>query len=341
MSMVWSALILLCLLMYVLLDGYDLGLGVAMLFERDGRHRRQMLEQVAQAWDGNETWLVLLAVSLWAGFPLAFGTILPHAYLALVVMLFSLVVRGVSVEMASQAPAAPRWERAFAIASLFVALSQGVVLATLTEKLAVVNGAFSGSSFGSIGWFALPAAATVTSLYLAMGYAYTKLHATGELRATSARRGLVSTVVAAALIAVSLGAVNATAAPLDLHTPGRAIGFVGLLLFAAAGLGMAVVTLRPASSYDALPLAGLTTAVVALLIAVVVARAPVIVPPSLTVANSVSPGTTMVFLAVGVGLNVPLLLFYSWFSHHAFGRPASSAGDSPTRTLLGATDGHH
>jgi cytochrome bd ubiquinol oxidase subunit II len=79
MTFVWFALIVLCLLMYVTLDGYDLGIGIATLLERDGRHRRQMLELVAVAWDGNETWLVLLGVALWAGFPVAFGTILPHA----------------------------------------------------------------------------------------------------------------------------------------------------------------------------------------------------------------------------------------------------------------------
>jgi cytochrome bd ubiquinol oxidase subunit II len=118
MAVTWFVLILLCLLMYVSLDGYDLGIGVATLLERDRRRRHQLLEQVAQAWDGNETWLVLLAVSLWAGFPLAFGTILPHAYLPLIVVLFSLIVRGVSVEMASQAPPATRWERAFGVASL-------------------------------------------------------------------------------------------------------------------------------------------------------------------------------------------------------------------------------
>ena len=339
MTIAWAALLLLCLAMYVVLDGYDLGIGVAMLVERDGRHRTRMLEQVARAWDGNETWIVLLGVGLWAGFPVAFGTILPHAYLAVIVVLFSLIVRGASVEMASQGPPGSKWERAFAIASLFAAIAQGVVLATLTENLAVVGGAFSGSPFGSIGWFAVLAAATVTCLYLAMGYAYTKLNATGELRGISARRGLVSTLLATALIAASLVAVNFTAAPLDLHTPGRAIGFAGLLLFAAAGAGMALVTFRAASSYDALPLAGLATTVVALLIAVVVARAPVIVPPSLTLANSVSPSTTMVFLAVGVGLNVPLLLFYTWFSHRVFRDRTSSPRQDRTQPMSGATNG--
>lgn len=114
----WTATVLLCLLMYVVLDGYDLGIGVATLFERDPAHRRHMLESVAVGWDGNETWLILLGVALWAGFPLAFGTILPHAYLPVTVLLFSLVVRGVSVEMASQAPPAPRWTTAFGVASL-------------------------------------------------------------------------------------------------------------------------------------------------------------------------------------------------------------------------------
>jgi cytochrome d ubiquinol oxidase subunit II len=337
MAIAWAALLLLCLAMYVLLDGYDLGIGVAMLVERDGRHRTQMLQQVAQAWDGNETWLVLLGVGLWAGFPLAFGTILPHAYLAVIVVLFSLIVRGVSVEMASQAPGST-WERTFAIASLVAAIAQGVVLATMTQNLKVVGGAFTGSPFGSIGWFAVLAAATVTSLYTAMGYAYTKLNATAELRGISARRGLASALLAAALIAASLVAVNFTAAPLDLHTPGRAIGFAGLLLFAAAGMGTALVTLRSLSSSDALPLAGLATAVVALLLAVVVARAPVIVPPSLTVANSVSPSTTMVFLAVGVGLNVPLLLSYTWFSHRAFRGTTSNPRQGSTQPASGAAN---
>jgi cytochrome bd-type quinol oxidase subunit 2 len=82
----WFVRILLCLMMYVSLDGYDLGIGVATPLERDGRARGEMLELVGEAWDGNESWLVLLAVSLWAGFPLAFGSILPHAYLPVIVM---------------------------------------------------------------------------------------------------------------------------------------------------------------------------------------------------------------------------------------------------------------
>jgi cytochrome d ubiquinol oxidase subunit II len=288
-----------------------------------------MLELVAQAWDGNETWLVLLGVTLWAGFPLAFGTILPHAYLPLIVMLFGLIVRGVSVEMASQKLPAPRWERAFGVASLVAALAQGAALGTLTANLTARGDAYAGSTFGSLGWFSVLSAVTVACGYLALGYAFTKWKATGSLRAKAARSGLFGTAAAVVLGAASLAAVNATAAPLNLDSPVRAIGFGWLMLFAAGGVVVALVTLRPASRFDALPTAGLVTAISAALLALVVARYPVLVPPTLTVHDAASPDRTMEFLAVGIGLNIPLILFYNWYAHYAFRGKQDSGREPP------------
>ncbi|MEV0283682.1 MULTISPECIES: cytochrome d ubiquinol oxidase subunit II [unclassified Kribbella] len=333
MATVWFLLILLCLLMYVVLDGYDLGIGIATLIEPDASYRHEMLEQVAQAWDGNETWLVLLGVSLWAGFPAAFGTILPHAYLPVIVMLFALIVRGVSVELASQAHPAPRWERAFGVASLIAALAQGIAVATLTAHVTVVDGAFSGSSSGAISWFSALSAVTVTCGYLALGYAYTKWKATGELRARAGHRGVVSAVLAVLLVVGCLIAVGATATPLSMHGPARVIAFTGLLLFAAVGAVTGVMTSRPTSPYDGLPLAGLVTAVVALVVALVVARYPVLAAPDLTLTSTAAPPGTLAFLAVGIGLNVPLILFYNWFAHHAF------RGKAPANHLSNGTTG--
>jgi cytochrome d ubiquinol oxidase subunit II len=236
MPTIWLLFVLFCLLMYVVLDGYDLGIGIATLIEPDPDHRHEMLEHVAQAWDGNETWLVLLGVSLWAGFPAAFGTILPHAYLPVIVLLFALIVRGVSVEMASQTHPAPRWDRAFGVASLVAALAQGVAVTTLT---------------GAIGWFSALCAATVVVGYSALGYAYTRRKATGEMRARAGHRGMVSAVLTAVLV-------------------------VACVLSGSLHGVMRLITSSPA-------------------------------PPS-----------TLTFLAVGIGLNVPLLLFYTWFAHHAF-----------------------
>jgi len=340
MTIIWFGLILMCLLFYVALDGYDLGIGIAILLERDSRRRSQMRELVTVAWDGNESWLVLLGVALWAGFPLAFGTILPHAYLPLIVMLFALIVRGVTVEVASQrSPApAPGWEKAFAVASLIAALAQGVAASTLAARLAVTGGAYNGSAFGALSWYSVLTALAVACGYLALGYAYIKWKATGEPRATAGRRGAVAALVAAVLAATCLGAVNATAAPLNLDDPTRLVGFAGLMAFAIAGAGMAMVTLRPASRLDALPTSGLVTAAVATVLAVVVARYPVLVPPGLTIGDAVSPGSTMEFLAVGVGLNVPLILTWNWYSHYAFRGKQVSPPERPGIPLGAAND---
>jgi cytochrome d ubiquinol oxidase subunit II len=248
MATIWLLFVLFCLLMYVVLDGYDLGIGIATLIEPEPEHRHEMLEHVARAWDGNETWLVLLGVSLWAGFPAAFGTILPHAYLPVIVMLFALIVRGVSVEMASQTHPAPRWTKAFGIASLVAALAQGVAVTTLLT--------------GAISWFSAVSAATVVAGYSALGYAYLRRKATGKLRARAEHRGKLTAVLTAVLV-------------------------VACLLSGSPHGLLRLITTSPA-------------------------------PPS-----------TLTFLMVGIGLNVPLLLFYTWFAHHAFrGEGAVPEGDT-------------
>ncbi|MFI6744154.1 cytochrome d ubiquinol oxidase subunit II [Nonomuraea sp. NPDC050451] len=341
----WLAVVLLCLLMYVVLDGYDLGVGVATLIERDANHRRHMLESVAVGWDGNETWLILLGVGLWAGFPLAFGTILPHAYLPMTVVLFSLIVRGVSVELASQSPPARLWTTAFGVASLLAAFAQGLTLGTLTSPLQLHDGDFAGTAFGALSWFSVLTGATVTAAYTTLGYAYTKKKSTGRLRVSAARRGMVATAVTAGLLTAVLFAINATAAPLNLASPGRAFAFGGLLLFAAAGAVVSLVTFpwkQQTSAADTLPIGGLVVAVVAVFLALGVARYPVIMPPDLTVTAAVGPHNTMVFVLIGIGLNLPLVLAYNVFAHRAFagkldaGPPAGEPPAANSPALAGA-----
>jgi cytochrome bd ubiquinol oxidase subunit II len=95
----WLIIIVIALLAYVILDGYDLGIGVLTLFQRDAARRRRMIEVVGNVWDGNESWLILLAMGLWGGMPDAYATALPALYLPLLVMIFALIFRGFAVEM--------------------------------------------------------------------------------------------------------------------------------------------------------------------------------------------------------------------------------------------------
>jgi cytochrome d ubiquinol oxidase subunit II len=321
MVVTWFLVILFCLIMYVVFDGYDLGIGTATLLEHDRDRRRHMIELVATAWDGNETWLVLLAVSLWAGFPLAFAVILPHLYLPLIVTLFALIVRGASVELISQSDRPhPALSWAFGVASLIASFGQGFALGMLAQPASVHGGAYTGET-GGFPWFAILMGATVTIAYLALGYGFLKLKSEGGLRRQAASRGNVAALVTVVFGVASLVAINGTAAPLNLSTGLRAWSFWVLLLFAAAGAALTALTIgrvRGNRLVDSLPFAGLVIATVAVFLAFTVSHYPLLVPPSLTVQNSAGPDGTLSFLLIGVGFNLPLVVFYHWFSHRVF-----------------------
>jgi cytochrome d ubiquinol oxidase subunit II len=328
MATLWICVILLCFLMYVVLDGYDLGLGIASLLERRPDRRRDMLEEVAVAWDGNETWLILLGVSLWAGFPVVFGTLLPHLYLPLVVMLFGLIVRGVSVEMASQVPESSSWVSAFGWASLVAAGAQGFALGSLASPVEARG--------GYAAWFAVLCAVLLALVYVAAGYAHAVRKFTGELQASAAARGRTSLIAAAVLFIAVVSTMQATAAPLDLATPARAAAFTGLVLFTAAGVGTALVAFgtvpRSAGAESAaaekVPSVALAVAVVAGVLALLAGRYPR-VGEGFDLASAAGPHNTMTFLLVGVGLNIPLVLGYNLFAHHAFRGKAVRHGHLP------------
>src|SRR5580704_9118555 len=119
LSDAWMIFVFLAFAMYIVLDGYDLGIGVLTLFERDDRRRREMHELVSWVWDGNESWIVLVALTLWAGVPLVIGVALPALYLVLIPMLWSLIARGVSLELIDQHEGwHPVWGRLFGVGTL-------------------------------------------------------------------------------------------------------------------------------------------------------------------------------------------------------------------------------
>lgn len=317
MAYAWSVIILLCLAMYVTLDGYDLGIGALLLLERDPRRRREMVEIVATAWDGNETWLILLAVALWGGLSKAYGVMLPALFLPLIVMLFSLVLRGVSIEMISSSERVPRvWGLAFGVGSLVAAFAQGVAIGGLLSGVTIRGGQFAGGAFDFLTPFSVLTGLATVLLYGVAGAAFLQLKTDGDLRTSAGGTGRVllgCTAVLALLCALSLGA---TATPVHLHSAGRAVLFTVLVVIAAGGFVLAWMGFSRGP--DSRSLTGVVVAELAGLLALVTLVAPTIVPPELTIQGAESPGLTFLMLFIGVGLNVPLLLFYSWYAHHVF-----------------------
>ena len=147
LPLIWAALIGTAVFMYVLLDGFDLGIGILFPSARTESERDQMTRTIAPYWDGNETWLILGGAGLFVAFPRAYAVIMPAFYLPVIVMLLALVFRGVAFEFRHVSYSKTGWNIAFSVGSILATFSQGVILGGLIQGVAVRDGAFSGGSF--------------------------------------------------------------------------------------------------------------------------------------------------------------------------------------------------
>jgi cytochrome d ubiquinol oxidase subunit II len=167
LPLIWYALITTAIFLYVILDGFDLGVGILFPFAPSDKCRDRMMNSIAPFWDGNETWLVLGGGGLFAAFPLAYAILMPALYIPIILMLLGLVFRGVAFEFRFKADTSKRlWDAAFHFGSLLATFSQGVVLGGFVQGVTVEGRSFSG---GALDW--LTAFSVMTGLALVCGYA--------------------------------------------------------------------------------------------------------------------------------------------------------------------------
>jgi cytochrome d ubiquinol oxidase subunit II len=323
LSDVWMTFVFLAFTMYIVLDGYDLGIGVLTLVDRDEGRRREMHELVSWTWDGNESWLVLLALTLWAGVPLVFGVALPALYVALIPMVWSLIARGVALELIDQYKGwPPLWGRLFGIGSLVAGFCQGAAFGGLVAGFDVRHGSFVGSPFAFMhDGYAVLTGLTAVALYVLAGCAYLYARTDGETQRRAARNGRMAAVALAGGTAASW-LLAPVAGPLILD-PGAAarlpIWIVGAVVL-ASGL---VLVLR---AFSAAPVAraawqpvyaGLAVYAGGLLLAGGLLY-PTLVPPHITVHNAASPHSSLLFLTIGVGLFIPIIFTYQTYGYWVF-----------------------
>jgi cytochrome d ubiquinol oxidase subunit II len=320
----WMIVVILAFTLYIVLDGYDLGIGVLTLFERDHRRRRDMLGLVAWLWDGNESWLVLLALTLWAGMPLVAGVALPALYLVLVPMLWSLIARGASLELIDQRKGwHPVWGRVFAIGSLVAGFCQGAAFGGLVAGLRVNGASFTGGPLEFLHHgYAVLTGLTAVALYVLAGCAWVYLKTDGETQLRAARVGRVAVVLLAAGTAASW-LLLPVAGPTTLD-PGAAarlpICIAGVAVL-AAGLAFA---LRCFSSdarlrrSDRAPLFATLAVYAGGLLLAGGLLYPRLVPPDITVHEAASPHTTLMFLTIATGALIPVVLAYQAYGYWVF-----------------------
>ena len=329
LPVLWFGVIGFGVLMYVLLDGFVLGLCILAPFAEDGDQLDHMMNTAAPIWDGNETWLVLGGAGLLAAFPAAYALVLSTLYLPVLMMLVALIFRGVAFEFRFKATGAkPFWGGAFALGSMVAAFSQGLILGALVEGLPRDG---DGSFLSAFAWFS--PFSMLTGIALVFGYAllgatWLVLKTEGGLQkmARTLTRPLVMVVVA------MMGLVSAWLPFLDSRIMARWfeggnfwwLAPVPLLALANAFALWRVVM---AEGRDARPFL-LTLTFFALGFAgLVLGMWPNIVPPDMSIWDAASSTSSQVFLGVGIAFLLPAILGYTWWSYSVFrGKVEADAG---------------
>src|SRR5258705_957311 len=184
LPLVAALFMLFALTMYVLLDGFDLGVGALLLAQRDEQARNRMVDAIAPTWDGNETWLVMAALTMLAGFPRAYGILIPAFFIPVVLMLMSLGLRGVCFEFRhNSAMSRRRWDVVFAGGSLVAALAQGLIVGGLIQGVDTDLDSFGGSPFDTFSPFCLLIGVTVLAGYATLGVGWLRLKGEDATRA--------------------------------------------------------------------------------------------------------------------------------------------------------------
>jgi cytochrome bd ubiquinol oxidase subunit II len=320
LPVIWAAILGLTVAMYVILDGFDLGIGILFPFAETEHERDQMMNSVAPFWDGNETWLVLGGAGMMVAFPLAYSIILPALYLPVIIMLLALVFRGVAFEfrwigIASKS----NWTFAFAAGSTLAAFCQGLVLGGLIQGINVENGAFAGGAFD----WATPFAA-LCGLGLVTGYGL--LGATWLIMKTDGSVANRARVQAKLLLLAVIGfmAIVSVWTPIAFERIAMRWFSLPNFLFlwwvpAATALVAYAAWRWIESGREVLPF--LTAIALFLLgyLGLLISNFPYMVPPSLSIWQTAAAPATQMFMLMGTLVTLPIILGYFIFVYWIFG----------------------
>lgn len=329
LPVLWFGVIGVGVLMYVLLDGFVLGLGILAPFAEDAQQLDHMMNTAAPIWDGNETWLVLGGAGLLAAFPKAYAAVLSALYLPVLLMLIALVFRGVAFEFRFKARRArPLWGAAFALGSIVATFAQGLILGALVQGLPLREGHYVGGAFGWFGPFPVLTAVALVFGYALLGAGWLILKTEGRVQQVA--RGLARPLVL--VVVAFLGLVSAWLPFLDSRIMARWFEgghFWWLAPLPLAALLTAGLLWRAVTQHgrDAVPFV-LSLCLFALgFVGLVIGLWPNIVPPALTIWEAASPPSSQGFTGVGVAVLLPVILGYTWWSYRVFrGKVAAEVG---------------
>ncbi len=330
LPVIWAGLIGTAVALYVLLDGFDLGIGILFPFTKKEADRDVMMNSVAPFWDGNETWLVLGGGGLWVAFPKAYAVIMPAMYLPIIGMLLALIFRGVSFEFRWVAKPNHRWwDIAFAGGSTVAAFLQGVILGALIQGINVVDGQYGGGAFDWLTPFSILTGLAVVAGYGLLGATWLIMRTTGPARALGQR-------MAPQLLLLMLAGMGIVSLWTPLSVDRIAERWFSLPNFyflwpiplVTALLAFFVWRwLQHPKSHDALPFMGTIGLFLLGYAGLVISTAPYLVPPHLTFWDTAAAPESQIFMLIGTLFLLPMVLGYTAFVYWTFrGKVAPGEG---------------
>ena len=319
LPLIWAFLIAFAVLAYVILDGFDLGIGILFTFLAEGRERDIAMNSVAPVWDGNETWLVLGGGGLMAAFPLAYATVLPALYAPLTAMLLGLVLRGVAFEFRWKTVRGQfLWDGAFAVGSVMAAFCQGIALGALVQGIAVENRAYAGGWWDWLTPFSILTGLAVVFGYALLGSCWLFLKTTGDIEAHArrwSRRLAIITII-------FIGMVSLITPLLDPRFAERWFGWPNMILLAPVPLmvmGAFVLLWRGLDNgRPAQPFLAALGLFVLCFAGLGISLFPYVVPPDITIRDAAAPDESLGFMLVGAVVLIPLILAYTAYAYWVF-----------------------
>lgn len=321
LPMIWAILLALAVFIYVILDGFDLGVGLLFAFFPKKQDRDLLMNSVAPVWDGNETWLVLGGGGLFAAFPLAYAVLMPAFYAPIIAMLLALVLRGVAFEFRWRTERWRKWwDRAFIVGSISAGLTQGVMLGALLEGVSVDGRAYGGGWWDWLTPFSIVTGVAVVVAYGLLGATWLVMKTMGEVR--SRARAFARNFAYGSIGFIVL--VSLFTPYLDAAYHNRWFEMPGILIAAPVPLAVAAVALlllralHTGRGGDHAPFL-LSLALFGLCFAGLgVSMWPYVIPTSVTIFEAAAPVSSQLFMLVGAGILLPVILGYTAYAYWVF-----------------------
>jgi cytochrome d ubiquinol oxidase subunit II len=325
---IWTVILAFSVFMYVLLDGFDLGVGILFPFAPDDAARSTMMASVAPVWDGNETWLVMGGIGMLTAFPVAFSIIFPALYFPVLAMLLGLIFRGVAFEFRPTAKTSRHhWDRAFFWGSLVATFAQGCVLGKFVLGFEVSGRQYAGSTWDWVHPFVLAVGVGLVFGYLLLGATWLVMKTEGALQDWArgkAKLALVGVICFILLVSIWTPFLHERIAQRWFSWPNMLYvspvpvitGLLTLWLWRALDRRQDVAPFIAAMGLFALSYVGLAVSLL-----------PYIVPHQITLWQAATAPEGQAFLLIGTLFLIPVILMYTGWSYWIFrGKVRASAG---------------